>query len=155
MKARGYQKRLLKKLELRVCVMIPQGSSALRATGTTGRQSPNLIKPLLNFIMPFPLVIPPSANIMIFLEDLQKHQNKGQSYSIWLGRIKFRHLPSCIFPLFKAAAKSPVLFWNIYIGIEGWGKRLTALTIYSAWSTQMQGRSFSQSLQYRALLGSI
>jgi hypothetical protein len=56
----AHQNMFMRKLELRVWVDIPQGRLARRAIGTTGSPSANLMKPLLNFIIPMPFVIPPS-----------------------------------------------------------------------------------------------
>ena len=56
------QNKFAAKLEVRVCVWMFQGTVTLRATGTIGRLLPNRMNPLLNWTMPDPFVITPSAD---------------------------------------------------------------------------------------------
>ncbi len=56
------QNKFAAKLEVKVCVWMFQGTVTLRATGTIGRLLPNRINPLLNWTMPDPFVITPSAD---------------------------------------------------------------------------------------------
>lgn len=96
----AHQNILPRKLEDRVWVEMPKGFSARTAAGTMGRPRPKRMKPRLNFIMPRPLVMPPSAPSPLSSFCYRCHSAKPRSSSVPVEQPDRSGVlqPTCSFP---------------------------------------------------------